>query len=57
MIKVKLIYLNNEEKIHEPNQAEVTDGMLVMDWSDNTESRRVIINTLNLAWIEIIKKH
>lgn len=57
MIKVKLVYFNNEEKIHEPDQAEVTDGMLVMDWRNNIESKRVIINTLNLVWIEIIKKH
>ena len=49
MPKVSIVYLNNETKEHDPNHAEVTDGMLVMDWN----KKRVIINTLNLAWIEI----
>ena len=49
MVKVTLIYLNNEIKEHEPNTAEVTDGMLIMDWP----KKRVLINTINLAWVEI----
>ena len=57
MIKVTVMYLNNEIKEHKPNNAEVTDGMLVMDWTDPSGTRRVIINTLNLAWTEVIKKH
>ena len=51
MVKVIIVYLNDDKKEHFPNSAEVTDGMLVMDW--DKKKRRVVINTLNLAWIEI----
>lgn len=48
-VKVKVCYLNNDVKDHEPTEANIVDGHLVMDWP----SKRVFINTLNLAWIEV----
>jgi len=52
MPKVTIVYLNNEKRTHEPQNVEVKEGMLVMDWKD----KRVIINTVNLSWIEIDQK-
>lgn len=52
MPQVTIVYLNNEAKVHNPQDVKVEEGMLVMDWKD----KRVIINTINLAWIEIDQK-
>jgi len=52
MPKVTIVYLDNEVKTHEPQTVKVEEGMLVMDWKE----KRVIINPVNLAWIEIDQK-
>jgi len=52
MPKVTIVYLNNEEREHNPENVQIQEGMLVMDWKE----KRVVINTVNLSWIEINQK-